>query len=112
MPRRNDPLLKIKSMKKFIKFLAITTAKDCGINLKEEKVKNYINSSNIRQIIYQYAKRNKYGDCLINNKILAKIKDELMSWILGVILAKSAAKNEIECSWDDKRNCMIFKYNS
>lgn len=111
MSRKNDPLLKIKNMKKFVRFLAINTAKGCGIDLKNDKIKNYINGNNIRQIIKQYAKNNPHGDILINNKILAKIQDEITSWILGVVLAKSAAKNELDCSWDDQKNCMIFNIN-
>lgn len=97
-------------MKKLVKFLATSTAKGCGLDLKKDKVKNYINGSNVKQIILQYAKRNKSGDCFINQKILSKIQDELTSWILGVILAKSAANDEIDCSWDDNKNCMIFKF--
>jgi hypothetical protein len=108
---KKDPLMKIKDISKLIKYLAIHGAKECGIDSKKDKIKNYINTSNIKQIIAEHAKQDKNGNLMINNKIFAKIQDDIMEWILGVSLAKSAAKNEIECSWDDSRNCMIFKIN-
>lgn len=109
MPKKNDPLLKIKDLSKLIKYLAFNTAKECGINTKEDKIKNYINASNIKQIVAEHARVDKHGNMMINNKIFSKIQDDVLEWILGVSLAKAAAKNEIECSWDDEKNCMIFK---
>ena len=111
MAKGRDPLLKIKNLNKFIKYLAVNTAKDCGINTKKDKIKNYINVSNIKQIVTQHAKIDKHGNMMINNKIFAKIQDDILEWILGVSLAKAAAKNELECSWDDEKNCMTFKLN-
>lgn len=110
MSNSNDPLMKIKNIKKLAKFLAINTAQECGIDLKKDKIKNYINCSNITQIIREHAKKNKNGDLLINNKILYKIQEDITSWIIGVILAKSAANDEIDCLWDDNKNCMVFKF--
>ena len=109
MARNNDPLLKIKDLRKFVKYLAINTAKECGINTQKDKIKNYINASNIKQIVAQHAKIDKHGNMMINNKIFSKIQDDVLQWILGVSLAKAAAKNELECSWDNEKNCMIFK---
>jgi len=111
MPRR-DPLLKIKDIRKLIKYLALHGAKDCGIDTKKHKIKDFINTSNIQQIIAQHAKSDKNGNLMINNKIFDKIQDDIMEWILGVSLAKAAANDEIECSWDDTKNCMIFKINN
>lgn len=109
MPRKNnDPLLKIKDLSKFIKHLAAETAKGCGINIKKEKIKDYITSNNLKQIISQYAESDKDGNLFINNKIYSKIQDDVTGWILGVSLAKAAANNELECCWDDEKNCMIF----
>lgn len=103
-----DPYIKIKNLSKFAKFLATTVAKDCGLEIDKVKVNDFITLKNVKGIIRQYAKV-KNEELFINTKILLKINDELLSWILGVSLAKAASNGELECYWDDLKNCMMFK---
>lgn len=103
-----DPLMKITNISKFSQFIVYNTIKDCGIEIKRKDIKQYINNKNIEEIVRQYAKRDKHNNLMVNDKIVQKIQSELMDWILGVSLAKMAAKDELDCYWDSKRNCMIF----
>ena len=103
-----DPLMKITNVAKFSQFIVYNTIKDCGIEIKRKEIKNYINNKNIEEIVKQYAHRDKNNNLMVNNRIVQKIQNELMDWILGVTLAKLAAKDELDCYWDSKRNCMIF----
>lgn len=103
-----DPLMKITDIDKFAKFLAYNTVQDCGIDIKRREIKNYITTKNVEEIIIQYAKRDKKNNLLVNGKILDKIQNDLMDWVLGVSLAKMAAKDELECYWDTERDCMVF----
>lgn len=103
-----DPLMKITNISKFAKFIVQNTIQDCGIEIKTKEIKQYINNTNVEGIVRQYAKKDKHNNLMVNNKIVQKIQNELMNWILGVSLAKMAAKDELDCYWDSKRNCMIF----
>jgi hypothetical protein len=106
-----DPLMKITNISKFAKFLVHNTIKDCGIEIQMKEIKNYINNTNVEGIVKQYAKRDSKNNLMVNNKIVQKIQNDLMDWILGVSLAKLAAKDELNCYWDNKRNCMVFSRN-
>ena len=99
--------MKIEDLSKFVKFLAQAAVKDCGIKINKAKINNYITLQNVEGIVRQYA-RIKNDQLYINRKILLKINNDLLSWVLGVSLAKAAANGELECYWDDIKNCMIF----
>jgi hypothetical protein len=45
---------------------------------------------------------------LMNEKTNQKIFDEITIWIHNIGLAKLAAKDLVECAWDDELNEMVF----
>jgi hypothetical protein len=45
---------------------------------------------------------------LLNEDINEQIYDCTITWIHNVALAKLAAKDLLECAWDDKANEMVF----
>ncbi len=102
-----DPLHKIKDIKKLAKHLAKNVATDCGFTIDE--LKEYMTVKNAIEIVKQHSKINKNGEYLINTKILEDICLDISSWLLGVNLAKLAGEDILDCFWDNKKNCMVFK---
>jgi hypothetical protein len=103
-----DRLMEITDLNKFAKYIAVHTANEIGIETKKNSLKEYITLKNVKGIVSQYAKI-KNGKMCVNNRIMKKIQNELTNWILGVSLAKMAGNDEIDCYWDDTKNCMMFK---
>jgi hypothetical protein len=106
--RKKDPLLKIKDLHRFSRHIGVSALKECGINTSKEKLKDYITQHNITEIVTQYAKTNNKGEYFINNRIFAKIHGSIIDWVVGVSLAKAASEGEIDCYWDNEKNCMMF----
>lgn len=102
-----DPLHRIKDIKKLAKHLAKNVAVDCGLTI--EDLKQYMTVKNAISIIKENAKINEKGEFLINTKILEKICLEMSGWLLGVNLAKLASDDVLDCYWDNRKNCMVFK---
>lgn len=48
------------------------------------------------------------GNYLITEDTFNQTFDEIRTWIEGVVLAKLAGEDKIECAWDDETNEMIF----
>lgn len=102
-----DPLHKIKNITKLAKHLAKNVAKDCGLTI--EDLKEYMTVKNAIELVKEHAHKDENGEFLINTKILEKICFSISGWLLGVNLAKLAAQDELDCYWDNKKNCMVFK---
>jgi hypothetical protein len=102
-----DPLHRIKNLKKLAKHLAKSVAEDCGLTIDD--LKEYMTVKNAINIVKENAKKDKNGELLINTKILEKICLEMSGWLLGVNLAKLASQDVLDCYWDNKKNCMVFK---
>ena len=49
---------------------------------------------------------------LLNEEANEKIYESTVIWIHNIGLAKLAAKNLVECAWDDEANEMVFWANS
>lgn len=98
---------KIKNIDKFAKYIGRLVAKQSGFTSKE--FKSYINISNIKNIIYNHAEKIDDGSIALNEKTTNIIYSEIFDWLVGVDLAKLAADDILDCYWDNKRNCMIFK---
>jgi len=49
---------------------------------------------------------------LLNEEANEKIYESTVIWIHNIGLAKLAAKNLVECAWDDESNEMVFWANS
>jgi len=102
----NDPLMRIKNIKKIAKHIGRDIATEMMIPLKE--MKEYIKPKEVASIVKQYAIY-KDGDYLMNSIILQKIFGEVKNWVLGIQLAKLASSGKMDTIWDDEQNCMIFK---
>lgn len=104
----DDPLMKIKSMKRIAKHIGKDIAREMLIPISE--MKDYIKPKEVASIVKQYA-ISKDDNLLMNRMILQKIFSEVKNWVLGIQLAKMASDGQIETMWDDEQNCMIFKSN-
>jgi hypothetical protein len=102
-----DPLHRIKDIKKLAKHLAKNIAMDCGFTIEE--LKQYMSVKNAINIIKEHAQKDKDGEFLINTRILETICVDMSGWLLGVNLAKLAADDKLDCYWDSKKDCMVFK---
>jgi hypothetical protein len=102
-----DPLHRIKNIKRLARHLAKTVAEDCGLTI--EDLKQYMTVKNAISIVKENAKQDEHGEFLINTKILEKICLDMSGWLLGVNLAKLASEDLLDCYWDSKKNCMVFK---
>lgn len=100
-------IYEITHLNAFAKSLGVNVAKDSGFSIKE--LKRYIKVSNIKNIIKQYAKKNKYGNLVINDEAAQNICSDIFDWLIGANLAELAAEDVIDCYWDDEQNCMMFK---
>jgi hypothetical protein len=101
----DDPLVEIKCINKMSKHIGKDVAKNMNIPLSE--LKEYIKPKEIKSIILQYAVVQR-GKALLNAFILQKIFKEVNNWILGIQLSKMASKGDLEASWDEEQNCMVF----
>lgn len=108
MSKNNDPLMKLKSIKKISKHIGKDVAMDMAIPIQE--MKEYITPKEVSSIVKQYCIY-KNNDYFINTLILQKIFTEVKNWVLGIQLAKMASEGKIESIWDNEQNCMIFKSN-
>lgn len=102
----NDPLMKIKSIKKLAKHIGRDIAKEMLIPIEE--MKDYIKPKEIGSIIKQYSIK-KNNTHMMNSMILAKIFAEVKNWVLGIQLAKMASSGQLDTIWDCEQNCMTFK---
>lgn len=102
-----DPLHRIKDIKKLAKHLAKVVAVDCGFTIDE--LKQFMTVKNAINIIKEQAQKGKDGEFLINTKILENICSEMSGWLLGVNLARLASDDKLDCYWDDKKDCMVFR---
>lgn len=106
MSKNDDPLLKLKSIKKISKHIGRDVANNMLIPIEE--MKDYIKPKEVASIVKQYCiyENSSYH---INTMILQKIFNEVKNWVLGIQLAKMASKGQLDTIWDDEKNCMIFK---
>lgn len=102
----NDPLMKIKSIKRLSKHIGRDVAKEMLIPIDE--MKEYIKPKEIGSIVKQYSMK-KHGGYMMNGLILQKIFGEVKNWVLGIQLAKMASNGQLDTMWDCEENCMIFK---
>lgn len=98
---------KIKDLTKFAKKIGKTVAIDSGFTIKD--LKNYINVSNIKQIILQHCIVDKRRQILVNEAILQNICSDIFEWLIGTDLAKMASEDIIDCYWSDEDDCIIFE---
>ena len=100
----------IKNLTTFSKGIGKAVAED--LDLATHELSDYITVRNVKQIAQQFCVYNKHRKKYIaNEKILESIVEETRNWILGLQLARECSSGQLECAWDDKRDCMIFWKN-
>tara|TARA_B100001778_G_C18423522_1_gene554377 strand:- start:439 stop:771 length:333 start_codon:yes stop_codon:yes gene_type:complete len=101
----ND-IYEIKNLGQFAKGLAKEVARSSYFSF--EQLKNYITVKNIKNIIKDYASKDKKG-CYVIDEIKANAAcEDILDWLIGVDLARMCAEDILDCYWDDKQNCMVF----
>jgi len=91
---------------------AMSMRKNAALSLGEDspsQLDQYISIPTVIDLI----KNNSLGvdednNPTINEDAFNDTFDEVRAWIEGVVLARLAAEDKIECAWDDKTDEMIF----
>jgi hypothetical protein len=75
----------------------------------EDNLDDYVSITQVVNLVHHYA--DGYDDedrPMITETNNEDIYGEVITWIHNVGLAKLAAKNMLECAWDDELNEMVF----
>lgn len=102
----DDKLVRIKNLNKMCKHIGKDIAKSMSIPLSE--FGEYIKPKEIKSLLLQYAIK-KNDEYMLNTMILQKIFKEANNWVLGIQLCKLSSSGQLETSWDDEQNCMVFE---
>ena len=74
-----------------------------------ENLDDFISLKQIENILRKHSLGfDDNDDPIITEEIYYRIFDDIRDWIYGVGVAKLAAKDKIECAWDNELNEMIF----
>ena len=97
---------RIKNFEGFCKQVLKLACEEIGIDKGEYK--NYITVENVKQIVKQ---KSDYEDneWYLDDNIYDDISTEIQNWVLGVQLSKMCSSGKVDCYWDSKNNCMVFK---
>jgi hypothetical protein len=76
---------------------------------KQDNLDNFISLGQMKGLFEEYCLGFDDDDRpLLNEESNERIFEETSIWIHSVSLAKLAAKDMIECCWDDENNEMVF----
>lgn len=79
---------------------------------EKEDLETYVTINQVCQMIEENCLgKNNEGSVLITKEGREKLREQLQTRIYNSALSKLASKNLLECSWDDKKNTMIFWSN-
>lgn len=79
---------------------------------ENEDLETYVTTNQVCQMIEENCLgKNNDGYLLISKEGKEKLNEQLQTRIYNSALSKLASKNLLECSWDDKKNTMIFWSN-
>jgi hypothetical protein len=99
---------RIKDLEAFSKKMLRLGGEEIGID--EKRRLKYITLKNVEGIIRENAiYREETGSLYITESIAENIVDEISNWLLGVEVAEMCSNGKLECYWDNKQNCMVFK---
>jgi len=74
-----------------------------------DNLNDYITINQTINIIVGYSLgQDEEGNYLVNEEVFNDTFEDIRDWIFHSGLSKLAAKNLIECAWDDNSNEMIF----
>lgn len=102
-------ILNIEKYAQYIrKNAALSFAQDEQLD-ESENLEEYVTTNQTCQMIEENAiGKDEDGHCLITDDGCKKLFEQLKARIYNSGLSKLASKNLIECSWDDKKNTMVF----
>ena len=96
----------ISNMGKLAKNVTKNVFKELNIPFKNYK--EYINAKNTVGIIKEKSMM-KNGKYCMDDEMFSSVYETIFDWVLGVHLAKECSNGNLECYWNDKENCMVFR---
>ena len=104
-----DQAWSVVDLDKFSFELRLSVANSLSDEQNTDDLDQFISIKQINNLVESYSVgADEEGNCIITEDIFNDIFDEVTSWIHGVALAKLAAKNLLECAWDNESDEMIF----
>ena len=105
----SDQVYAVTDLQGYISQMRNVAAESVSENSDNDNLDSYISLDQMIGIVKSQSlgtdEENRY---LLNEKANEKIFEETAVWIHNVGLAKLAAKDRIECAWDDELNEMVF----
>ena len=105
----SDQVYAVTDLQGYISQMRNVAAESVSENSDNDNLDSYISLDQMIGIVKSQSlgtdEENRY---LLNEKANEKIFEETAVWIHNVGLAKLAAKDLIECAWDDELNEMVF----
>jgi hypothetical protein len=104
----NEEIYAITNLDGYASDIRDAAAKSLSEN-NEDNLDNYISIGQIINLVKSNCQGFDMEDRpLVTESINEKIYEDIIIWIHNVGLAKLAAKDLIQCAWDDDNNEMIF----
>ena len=105
----SDQVYAVTDLQGYVSQMRNVAAESLSENSENDNLDSYISLDQMIGIVKSQSlgtdEENRY---LLNEKANEKIFEEAAIWIHNVGLAKLAAKDLIECAWDDELNEMVF----
>lgn len=99
----------ITDVKGYVVQMREAAAKALSENSDQDDLDSYISLGQMTNLLNEYSLGFDDNDRpLLNEEANEKIFEEASVWIHSVGLAKLAAKDLVECAWDEKSNEMVF----
>jgi hypothetical protein len=105
----NEEVYAITDIDGYIYQMREVAANNISENSNEENLDDYISLGQMKNLLKEHCLGLDDNDRpLLNEKTNEKIFEETSIWIHSVGLAKLAAKDILECAWDNELNEMVF----
>lgn len=105
----SDQVYAVTDLQGYVSQMRNVAAESLSENSENDNLDSYISLDQMIGIVKSQSlgidEESRY---LLNEKANEKIFEEAAIWIHNVGLAKLAAKDLIECAWDDELNEMVF----
>jgi hypothetical protein len=93
----------------YVSQMRIAAANSISENSDQDDLDQYISLGQMKNLLKEYCLGVDDKDRpLLNEDANEKIYEETAVWIHSVGLAKLAAKDIVECAWDEQSNEMVF----
>jgi hypothetical protein len=104
-----DQVYAITDIQGYVSQMREVAAKALSENSEQDDLDSYISLNQIINLLNENCLGFDDNDRpLLNEKTNEKIFEEVSVWIHSVGLAKLAAKDLVECAWDEHSNEMVF----